>query len=263
MSSDYLLIFTRCYNKIVKFCRILFVIGLCVNYVGCGGEGRIQKTSQRIEGSQDPKKAFEYGEKWYERRDFARAISKFTDAISADPNYVEAYIGRANAEREIGNSLLIREDKVGGNAYHTSALVDFTKALQLAPNNAEIYYCVGLLYFERVHNIAKVFTIEEREGDRKNAITYFRKYFEIANSIDCRANYYLGLLLAEENDIASRKEAAKYIKSYMEFREIDLVNLKKVVPKDNLEQIQKQRIIQDIETELSEFKNILKDIEQK
>lgn len=56
---------------------------------------------------------------------FDDAIARYTDAIAGDPQYVEAYAGRARAHLGAGNP--------------TAAIADLQTALELAPRRAELY----------------------------------------------------------------------------------------------------------------------------
>lgn len=235
---------------------IIFFI--MILYIGCGSVEPPDKKPQNA------KEAFEYGRYWYLNKHFENAIAKFSDAIAIDPNYVDAYIGRANAQREMGNLLLLRDNRISADAYHNSALADFAKAGQLNPNNVDVHYGLGLLYFDRVHVIEKIFTKEEIQSYRDLAIKNFKRFLELSKSMESYyvVNRYLGILLAKQESPDSKKEAKKYLTIYVEFLEKNLANWKNYVPKNDLEQENKERAIRSLEDQLKEFKSLLSDIEK-
>lgn len=69
-----------------------------------------------------------------EKSDPVKAQEYLTKAITLDPNFTEAYVSRAEAHINLGNS--------------EAAFKDFNKAIQLDPTYAEIYFNRGKIFAE-------------------------------------------------------------------------------------------------------------------
>lgn len=69
---------------------------------------------------------YEQGVSKFKQKDFQGAITAYTQAIEKNPNYAEAYNGRADARFRKG-------DKSG-------ALADYSEAIKLNPNFANAYF---------------------------------------------------------------------------------------------------------------------------
>jgi len=111
----------------------------------------------------------EYGNDYYRKGDYDRAIAEYNRAIRADPNYIIAYIHRGNAyynkgdyDRAIADyNQAIRLDPNfiaayhnRGNAYdekgdYDKAIADYNQVLRLGANNAVIYNDRGAVYYDK------------------------------------------------------------------------------------------------------------------
>jgi len=67
-----------------------------------------------------------------EKGDPDKALENLNKAITLDPDFIEAYLTRAEAYMSIGEQ--------------EKAFEDFNKAIQLDPNSADIYYTRGKVY---------------------------------------------------------------------------------------------------------------------
>ena len=72
-----------------------------------------------------PEYYFVAGEKLYQAKEYRKAIGYYTRAIELKPDYIEAYLKRGLSKVEIDSN--------------QSAILDFTKLIELKPNG-EIYY---------------------------------------------------------------------------------------------------------------------------
>jgi tetratricopeptide (TPR) repeat protein len=84
------------------------------------------------------------------------AITAFTKAIKANPEFVSAYIRRGDVYTEKGD--------------YNNALSDYNKALEIAPNNLNIYKSRGKMYLKK--------------KEYNTAITDFSHVIEITKSLD-------------------------------------------------------------------------------
>ena len=108
-------------------CLLLALLGLFVLMAAAGA----QETNKYT-----PDKWVELGKGWL--ADSARqelAIYAFTQAITQDPNYTDAYLARGKAYWQKGQKDL--------------ALADYEEALKLDAKNGEAYYRRAVLFFER------------------------------------------------------------------------------------------------------------------
>jgi tetratricopeptide (TPR) repeat protein len=78
------------------------------------------------------KSANEHGEYEYARGYYGFAVSWYTDAITLDPRYSEAYRNRGLAQTELGN--------------YEKALADYDEAIRLSPHNPIAYTNRGYTY---------------------------------------------------------------------------------------------------------------------
>jgi tetratricopeptide (TPR) repeat protein len=81
---------------------------------------------------QNPKKFYKAGEDFIETANFNDAIAQFSKAIELDPDYVDAYIARANAYENLGK--------------FEEASEDFSRALVFKPKEEDISYRLGVTY---------------------------------------------------------------------------------------------------------------------
>lgn len=91
-----------------------------------------QTPSQPQDAQETPraKAAYDQGMRLIDQQKPAEAVPHFDDSIRANPNFVPAYLGRAEARRQTGQ-------------YETS-IEDCNRAIQLAPQDARAYFCRGL-----------------------------------------------------------------------------------------------------------------------
>ena len=96
-----------------------------------------------------------------QRSDYASAIDGFSRAIGADPNLVNAYVGRATAYVYEGNP--------------QAALQDFNRALELDPNMAEALYNRGVLLSQTgdvqgaIRDLQRAAEVFRQRGDEQTA----------------------------------------------------------------------------------------------
>jgi tetratricopeptide (TPR) repeat protein len=76
------------------------------------------------------KAAYDEGMLLIDQQKPAEAVPHFDDAIRANPNFLAAYLGRAEARRQTGQ--------------YESSLEDCNRVLQFAPQDARAYFCRGL-----------------------------------------------------------------------------------------------------------------------
>jgi tetratricopeptide (TPR) repeat protein len=77
--------------------------------------------------------AFNRGLGHYNKKDFEKAISDYTEAISLNPNYALAYYNRGVAHNE--------------KKEYTEATSDYTEAIRLNPDYAHAYYNRGVAHY--------------------------------------------------------------------------------------------------------------------
>ncbi len=114
------------------------------------------------------KKAYNAGVEFMQAGDFENAMSKFDEAIGYKPDYVEAYVNRANIKWQQGDIESAIEDfrqaisiEATADAYfglgqcyykdnkRDSAMASYTESLALDPMHAQASYYRGGLYFEQ------------------------------------------------------------------------------------------------------------------
>jgi len=81
---------------------------------------------------QNPRKFYKAGEEFIETANFEDAIAQFSKAIELDPDFVNAYIARANAYENVGK--------------FEEASEDYKRALVFKPKEADISYRLGATY---------------------------------------------------------------------------------------------------------------------
>ena len=89
---------------------------------------------------------------WYKKKDYAKAIADYTEAIKIDPKWPGDYIMRGNAYDD--------------DMQYDKAIADYKKALELDPKQASAY---------RESGVAK-----KKHGDYEGAIADFTKVLELA-----------------------------------------------------------------------------------
>ncbi|MCK4346043.1 MAG: tetratricopeptide repeat protein [Bacteroidales bacterium] len=81
---------------------------------------------------QNPRKFYKAGEEFIETANFEDAIEQFSKAIELDPDFVNAYIARANAYENVGK--------------FEEATEDYNRALVFKPKEADVSYRLGVTY---------------------------------------------------------------------------------------------------------------------
>jgi Flp pilus assembly protein TadD/class 3 adenylate cyclase len=76
------------------------------------------------------KNAYDEGMRLIDEEKFPEALPRFTEAIRASPNYVLAYLGRAQALRMMGQREM--------------AIADCNQAIKIHPADPRVYFCRGL-----------------------------------------------------------------------------------------------------------------------
>jgi len=76
------------------------------------------------------KNAFDQGMRLIDEAKFAEAVPRFNEAIRASPNYLVAYLGRAQALRMTGQ--------------YEMAIADCNRAMKIHPADPRVYFCRGL-----------------------------------------------------------------------------------------------------------------------
>jgi len=100
----------------------------------------------------------------YNKRDYDRAITEFTQAIQLNTNYAEAYNNRGKAHSAKFN--------------YDLAIADFTQAIRLVPNNAEVYSNRGEAYSDKEDYVRAISDIDQAiKLDPNNAEAYSRRAF--------------------------------------------------------------------------------------
>jgi tetratricopeptide (TPR) repeat protein len=141
---------------------------------------------------QNAKKFFRTGEDFYKTGNYKDAINQFTNAISVNPAFTDAYINR-------------------GKAYNISknfdkAVDDFNRAITFEPQNEEIYYCRGVSY----NNLNKF----KEALDDLNHATFLNKKFipayqeKIISLMALDQNY--GALKVSDTTLALESSALNY-----------------------------------------------------
>lgn len=130
--------------------------------------------------AQTAKKYFSSGEKYQTAKSYNEAVDNYTKAIEMDPNYVKAYIARAECFELLGKK--------------SEAAEDYKRATVFSPKEKELYFKAGSLYFD-------IQKYPEADVMLKQAIDKDDSYIE---AIDLRlktlirlANFQEGLKVAE------------------------------------------------------------------
>ena len=101
-------------KRLIPFALFLLITGLAVN-------------------GQSAKKFYKAGEDFFEVFKFEDAINQFSSAIELDPEYVDAYLKRAESYERLKN--------------WKAAAEDYERALVFENRNEEIYYLAGKAYY--------------------------------------------------------------------------------------------------------------------
>jgi tetratricopeptide (TPR) repeat protein len=122
----------------------------CGTKVGeAGSTGSVSSGKKGVELSPAALSFYKKGEEYFKQNDFDNAILAFGKALKQQPDFVDAYKGRAialNSVEEYGR-----------------AIKNLNKAIDLDPNNATLYYLRGLSYCSR----------DEEDEDFEQAIMDF------------------------------------------------------------------------------------------
>jgi len=180
----------------------------------------------------DAKTAYDEGSALLEQDKLAEALARFNDAIRASPDYIDAYVGRAAARRNMGqyelsiedcNKIIqLRPDEPRGhncrgfgymhlNQYQR-AVGDFDEAIRLNPNFAIAYENRGNAYsnlqqYERaIQDYSEVIRLRPRDGPayarRATAYRTLKEYKKAAQ------DYTEAIRLQPNNTNAYRGRAA-------------------------------------------------------
>lgn len=84
-------------------------------------------------GQKSGEEAFKAGQDLFSKQMYEESIAKYTEAIEADPDYLEAYYNRALVEGYVG--------------YFDRAVADFTRILALDPKRADAIYNRAVAYY--------------------------------------------------------------------------------------------------------------------
>ncbi len=155
------------------------------------------ETAVRLEKN-DPETYRIIGDVYFAKNDLETAIEYYGMALEIDPNNEQTLNNRGNTYHEMGLEALALQDydhaiSVYKNSYtytnranywlkqgeYEKSLADCKKATQLDYNNAEAYYCVGL--------------VENAKGNATVSLENFNKAIAIQNN---RADFYNGRGLA-------------------------------------------------------------------
>jgi tetratricopeptide (TPR) repeat protein len=111
---------------------LIGVVGIMVLItLGCSTTKTVPLT-QRQDPSPQALQWFERGNAYAQSGNYEGAVKDFTQAITADPNYADAYYSRGHVLGRLGK--------------HEQAIGDFTQVLTLNPENANIYADRGAAY---------------------------------------------------------------------------------------------------------------------
>jgi tetratricopeptide (TPR) repeat protein len=143
--------------------------------------------------SQDCQKSYIQAVNQASQKNYVMALSEFTRAINLNPQYLDAYLGRAQVKFSLGDDLGVVEDchrvlglkpdtvhaqYLLGRAYHRlgdvrAAIDGYSQAIVLVKDNAKAYYNRGLAHLE---------IQEQRLGvkDLQSASRLFRKQNNIS-----------------------------------------------------------------------------------
>lgn len=114
---------------------IIGIVGLMVMItLGCYTPKTVPLLTQTPELStnQTALKWFERGNAYVQSGNYEDAVEDFTQAITSDPNFADAYYSRGHVLGRLGK--------------HEQAISDFTKALLLNPKDADAYADRGVAY---------------------------------------------------------------------------------------------------------------------
>lgn len=113
---------------------------------------------------------FRQGYSKFDRSDYRGAIEDYTQAISRNSNYADAYLERGNAYYSLNDD--------------RAAIRDYTHALRLAPDTAKAYYNRGAAYsnlgdkqraIEDYKKAAKLYKQQEQIDDYRNTLNELDK----------------------------------------------------------------------------------------
>jgi len=153
--------------------------------------------------------AYHRGMKHVEKKDYKRAVSEFSEAISVSPEKLKSYIQRAKCymkanrfepaiddyttviDKTPGDSQLFTKRAQAKESLHkySDAICDYTKSLELEPNKKEVHLARGKTFVlmnnlsSALEDFGKVIEIDIRcdEGYRQRAEVYGRlKKFELS-----------------------------------------------------------------------------------
>ena len=105
-----------------------FTFVLILNSIIALSQSRTDKSS--FEGNNEMNLVIEKAEKFYKNKNFKKAIDMYTVALNYNENLQEIYTKRGGTFFQIGD--------------YENAINDFTKVIELKPENPTIYFMRGL-----------------------------------------------------------------------------------------------------------------------
>jgi tetratricopeptide (TPR) repeat protein len=137
--------------------------------------------------AQDAERSFKAGENFYNSGNYTRAIDHYTEAITTDPNYLNAYLRRAfcyTANKQYTKAItdyskIIKDQSNNvwalnsrGSAYnkiekYDKAIADFNRVISIDPSFSEAYNNRGMS--------------KKLKGDKKGACSDWKKSKKLGN----------------------------------------------------------------------------------
>jgi tetratricopeptide (TPR) repeat protein len=120
---------------------------------------------------------FERGFAHFSKTDYAAAITDFSEAISLNPTFAEAYIRR-------GNSISNRNDRIGRDK--KEALADYQKGIELSPNNRLVNIINSKIHWIEGNT---ALMLDEAELAVSRNPDYHEAYFQRGTAYHSSGNY--------------------------------------------------------------------------